>query len=656
MPAPVVSFDFETRSRADLKAVGPRRYADEAEVICMAYAIDDEDPVLWLPGDPFPSVFREAREFHAWNAGFERAIWARTCERLYGWDECPEPRLFVDTQARALLAGLPAALGLAALAVGLPADEQKDKRGRYMIQRLCKPKRDGSWNEDPALLREMFTYCLQDVKTERAIGRGLPPLPWREHRVWCLTESMNEGGLPMDVAAIRGAVGYCERALAALNAEASAAAGGDFATVTQLAKVHAWLASQGVELPDLRAETVDEALAGELPDPVRVVLAARRGAGLASVKKFAAAAARVCADGRVRDNLRYHGAGTGRWSGVGLQPQNLKRPDLSPDEAVRWLEHLATKDTVPGVAYSRGIVLLGDCVRGSIKAEPGHVLVASDYSQIELRALLWLAQDEKNLQEIRDGLDPYKTMAARIFEGFTYETVGKHERQAGKTAVLGCGYQAGARGMQKFATGYGFKWTTKEAQRIVDAYRTKHPAVVSFWYELQEAAHLAVRNPGATYRARRLFVRCKKNRRWLEIMLPSGRPLRYYQPRIEKVWTDFEGALDEPMQVDQLQFDGLDTYSRRWGTTSTYGGKLVENATQGLARDIMAAGMLRAEDAGLTPVLTVHDEVVCHEPAETEADAAAALETLNRCLLKLPAWAEGLPLAAEGWAGPRYRK
>lgn len=653
MHSGVISFDFETRSRADLKKVGPRRYADEAEVLCMAYAVGDADPVLWLPGDPFPEVFRTATEFHAWNAGFERAIWARTCERLYGWPECPPPRAFIDTQARALLAGLPAALGLAAQVLGLPQDQQKDKRGTYLINTLCKPKRNGAWNEDPKLLAELYAYCLQDVRTERAMTSGLPPLPWREHRIWCLTESMNENGIPMDPAAVAGAVGYCTRALAALNAEASLAAGGSFNTVTQLAAVHEWLASQGVELPNLQAATVDEALDGELPDPVRVVLTARRGAGLASVKKFAAAHGRMGADGRVRDNLRYHGAGTGRWSGVGLQPQNLKRPELSPEQADRWLYHLAAKGTIPGVSYARGIVLLGDCVRGAIRAEPGHVLVASDYSQIELRVLLWLAQDEKNLQEIRDGLDPYKTMGTRIFAGVAYEEIDKHQRQAGKTGVLGCGYQSGARGMQKFAVNYGFKWTRAEAQRIVDAYRSKHPLVVSFWYELQEAAHLAVRHPGETFRARRLFVRAKKNGRWLEIMLPSGRPIRYFRPRIARVLTDFGGMLDEKIEVDELQYEGTDTYTRRWGTTSTYGGKLVENATQGLARDIMAAGMLRAEDAGLTPVLTVHDEVVCHEPGW---DGGPKLDLLNRCLLALPAWAGGLPLAVEGWAGVRYRK
>lgn len=652
----IISLDFETRSRIDLKRTGPRRYADDASVLCMAYAVDNGDPVLWLPGDEFPREFTAASQFRAWNAGFERAIWERTCRRLYGWPACPAPRLWNDTQARALLAGLPAALGLTAAALGLPESMQKDKAGHAVMMKLCKPKRDGTWNEDPADLLKLYSYCLQDVVTERAIGVALPPIPWREHRVWCLTESMNEAGLPIDTEAVAGAVGYCERALAALNAEAADASGGLFSTVTQLAKVHEFLEFAGVALPDLRAETVDAALAGDLPDHVRIVLTARRGAGLASVKKFAAAAERVCSDGRVRDTLRYHGAGTGRWSGVGIQPQNLARPELSPAQADRWLGHLATKGTIPGVAYARGVVLLKDCVRGMFAAEPGHVFAASDYSQIELRVLLWLAMDETNLQEIRDGLDPYKTMAARIYTGVEYATVDKGQRQAGKTAVLGCGYQSGPVGMQKFATGYGMNLSDSEAQSIVDAYRGKHPAVVSFWYELQDAVFTAIAKRGETIRCRRLFVRVKKNGLWLEITLPSGRPLRYYRPRVQRVakkWPD--GSTSE---LDQITFDGLDTYSRRWGATHTYGGKLVENATQATARDIMAAGMLRAADAGLNPVLTVHDEVVCHvpTPAGDAAAEAAALDHLNACLLKLPAWAGGLPLAAEGWTGPRYRK
>ena len=658
MTAVIGQIDFETRSRVNLIKTGPRKYAEcpDAAVLCMAYAIDDDDPVLWLPGDPYPDVLREVTEWRAWNAGFERAIWSIVCEKLYDWPQCPVPHQWVDTQARALLAGLPAALALAAIALGLPDEHQKSARGKYLIQKLCKPQRNGTWCNDPDLLVEMYDYCIQDVVTERAIGKKLPPMPHREHRIWCLTETMNETGVPLDVDAVHGAVGYAGRAAAALNEEASKAAGRQFDTVNQLVKVVQWCEGRGVKLDNLQAGTVDDALAGELPDDVRLVLEARRAAGAASVKKFAAAALRVCDDNRLRDTLRYHGAAPGRWSSVGVQLQNLKRPALTAAEAARWLHHLATRQTIPGVAYARGLGHLGDCVRGMIKAEPGHVFVASDYSQIEYRVLLWLAQDDKHLQAIRDGRDPYKDMAAEIYDT-TYEAVAADERFAGKTAVLGCGYQSGPVGMIKFADGYGLVWSEDYAQHVVDAYRAEYPIVVSFWHEFNDAVQAAVARPGETFRVRRLFVRVLKNKKWLEVMLPSGRPLRYFLPTVENVEKKWPSG--DTSMLDQTFYYGLDTYTRKWGRTATYGGRLVENATQGLSRDILAGGMLRAARAGLDPIMTVHDEVVCHVPVYSGNAASYRehlLEELNRHLLKLPSWAQGLPLDAEGWTGDRYRK
>jgi len=645
-----VCFDFETRSTANLPKVGPRRYAEDGEVICMAYAVDAEVPELWVPGDPFPDVMAEATTLQAWNAGFERAVWEHACVRLYGWPECPPPLVFIDTQARAALAGLPLALGMCAQALGLDAEHQKDARGKYLINKLCKPGKDGRYNNDPKLLVEMYDYCVQDVVVERAISDGLPPLPYREHRIWSLTENMNNAGVPIDRAAAVGAVKYADRAAGQLNKRVEHLTGGDVERVSQVARLRGWLGKQGLHLDDLKAGTIDALLSssGLLTSDVRDVLQVRRSAGLASVKKFHAANARVCEDGRVKDTHRYHGAATGRWSGVGLQIQNLKRPGITPGEAEAILDRLATSGHLPGRKFEVGLACLSDCVRGLIKAEPGHALVASDYSQIELRVLLWLAGDEDNLQELRDGLDPYKTMATAIYTT-PYDRVGKDERQVAKSAVLGCGYGLGKVTFgETYAKGFGLDISPEESEFIVTAYRTKYDKVVSFWYELNDTVLEAIEYPGQTFMCRKLPVRVFKNLKWLEITLPSGRPLRYFRPHVER-------GVEKPWGlVNEIRYEGTDTYSRRWGITSTYGGKLVENVTQGLARDIMAAGMLRAEAAGLDPIMTVHDEVVCHP--SVEGDGVAELDRLNECLLKLPSWARGLPLDVEGWVGPRYRK
>ncbi len=702
-----ISIDFETRGRVNLKDTGVHRYAEDKDtnVICMAWAVDDEPVKLWLPpwlkpwfkenhgllvnqaevavgsgdaladnvampfnllllnaADPYkeffggkygglPEPFGDADEMHAWNVAFERGLWAGPLER-YGLPECPPIEMWQDPMVRAAQAGLPQALGLCATALGLSEDKKKHQRGRYLIQRLSKPKRNGEWDTRPELMAEFFGYCTQDVETERTIAAGLPPMPYREKLIWCLTNKINEEGVPVDVHAARGAVKYVDKATIKLNAQASKIAGGYFDTLTQRDKVLSWVWSRGVtEMGNLQKATVDSALAlGELPEDVHQVLSIRGAVSLASVKKFTAILTRLCQDRRVRDTLRYYGAATGRWSSVGLQVQNLKRPSITSDRVAELLYWLATKNTMPGYSYERGMDLLSECIRGAIQAEKDHVLVASDYSQIELRVLLWLAEDEENLQEIRDGLDPYKVMAALVFKN-TYDNVTKDERQAGKAAVLGCGYQLGARTFREYAAGYGVFFSEVEAEAVVASYRSKYFKVKSFWYELQQAVVAAIKNPGLVFRCRRVQVRVYKSKKWLEIILPSARPIRYFRPRIvmaPKPW-----APKDPEWIEQIQYEGTDTKTRRWGKTSTYGGKLVENITQGFSRDIMAAGMLRADKAGLNPIMTVHDEVVAHVHKEAFTDP---LEVLNECLLKVPTWARGVPLNVEGWVAERYKK
>lgn len=653
-----VCFDFETRSPVPIK-LGPVKYATEAEVLCMAYTVDDADPVLWLPGDEFPHELLDATTLQAWNAGFELAVWDRCCRRLYGWPELPSLMSVTDTQARALLAGLPRALGQCAVALGLPADQQKDTRGKALINKLCKPKKDGTYNEDPELLQELYDYCMQDVVTERAISRGLPPLPYRERRIWNLTTEINLHGIPVDEGAARGAVAYADRALEVFGKELDKITDGAVDAVSQVARLRGWLENElaltPAEMPpNLTRETLDRLLASdELTEAARRALELRRAGGLSSVKKFHAVADRAVQGPEgptLHDTLMYHGAGTGRWSGIGLQPQNLKRPDLEPGEVDRLLRQLASDGALRGRSFLDGMVLLSDCVRGIVKAHPGRVLVASDYSQIELRVLLWLAEDEKNLQELRDGLDPYKTMAVSIYDT-EYARVSKGERQVAKSAVLGCGYGLGAKTFTNtYAKGMGIDLTEQQGEFIVAAYRQKYNEVVQFWYALGDAVQGAIRKPGTEQVCRRIIARTVQNGRWLELVLPSGRPLRYYRPHIEP-------QVEKPWGfTDETRYYSVDSYTRRWGLTSTYGGKLVENVTQALARDIMAAGLLNCAKAGLNPIMTVHDEVVCHPRLERVEEAPLLLDKVNDCLLNVPQWARGIPLAVEGWYGERYRK
>lgn len=646
-----INLDFETRSRANLKATGVARYCEPHEdpsILCMSYSVDEGPIARWPIGGRLPEVFNEADEFHAWNASFEYVVWSLLGPRLYGWPEPPPPSKWVCTMARAALAGLPQALFYCGPAMGLGGAHIKDKRGAYLIQKLCKPTKDGSWCEDPDLLKELYTYCDRDVIAEMAIGYGLPPMPPHERKVWALTQRMNEHGVPVDIDAAAGAVRYVGRAVEALNKQAARIADGAFKTTGQLEKVKAWCATQGVDMPNLQKATVDAALAGDLPDAVRTVLTAKASAGLASVKKFKAVITRVCNDGTVKDSQRYHGAATGRFSSVGLQVHNIKRPTIPQERIEHLLRSLATFQTMHGLSYRDGLTRLSDTVRGVIRAKPGYVFVTSDYAQIELRLLLWLAQDETNLKELRAGLDPYKTMAVDIYT-CEYDEVTNEQRQVGKVAVLGCGYQLGAKTFTAYAAKFGVDLDLTQCEIIVAAYRAKYHKVQTFWYELQDACIEVIDEPGRTVRCRRLLVRTVQHGRFMEIILPSGRPLRYFQPKtalVEKPWG----------MVYEIQFQGVDTFTRRWGDTSTYGGKLVENVTQGLAADVMKDGMLRADRCGLNPIMTVHDEVVCYVPTDGPDSFTDPLATLNECLLKQKQWAAGLPLDVKGWTGNRYRK
>lgn len=343
----VLHRDYETRSRdVDLKVVGAHKYATGAgtEIICAAYAVDDHAVQSWIPGDPVPPEFKETARNPNWtvaahNDAFETAIELHILGPRFGWPTIPIER-HVCTMATALAAGLPAKLGAAADALELA--NRKDAAGEQLMHQMAKPRRPRKgedpagtyWHEDPERLERLRSYNKQDVEVERELHGSLPAPTSPEHALWVLSNKINDRGFHIDRLFAKSARKIAQAAAPEIDAELAAITDGTVTAINQIARLLAWLQQQGCAAKTLDKKAVEKLLAGDLPHPgVRRVLELRQGGAQAAVKKINALLARAGNDDRVRGAFKHHGAATGRWSGEGFQPQNLKRPAVEDVEA-----------------------------------------------------------------------------------------------------------------------------------------------------------------------------------------------------------------------------------------------------------------------------------------------------------------------------------
>lgn len=437
--------DFETRSTVDLRVSGAYRYAEDpqTEVIMACYAIDEGPVQTWLHTQPLPDDLRAALEDEncivvAHNAGFEKAMLTYILGPRHGWP-VPHPFRWDDTAARAARQALPRSLDGAASALGL--DVQKDAEGRSLMLRMCRPRSvapDGAitWWEDDARMTRLAQYCATDVEVERQLDKALRPLTDEERKVWLLTETMNDRGVSLDVPFATYAVSVAMKSQEKLNEELNQITDGVVPAATNVGKLRQWLLSKGFgilegEDESLNKKAVENLLkSGALPDEVKRALEIRLLAGKSSVKKFQAMLDRVSKDGRVRGNLMYHGASTGRWSGAGVQLQNLPRDTVKDFD---WSRKNLEAST------DKALSTLSRMVRGSITAAPGHRLMWADYAAVEARGVAWLAGQADLVELFANGGKVYEEMAGVIFDMNPAE-VGKDslERFLGKTVILGC--------------------------------------------------------------------------------------------------------------------------------------------------------------------------------------------------------------------------
>ena len=655
----VLHRDYETRSHAILKTVGTYKYATDpsTEVLCCAYAVDDEPVQLWTPGNPVPAQFIEAATNPAWvvcahGAHFEDAIEHHVLHPRFGWPVFPAEKQRC-TQAMALAVGLPARLSTAAKALEL--SNRKDAAGERLMHQTSKPRRAHKdedphqvyWFDDDDRLQRLYEYCRQDVEVERELYSRLPSLSASEQSLWELSSRINQRGFYIDRAFAEAARQIAQAAAPEIDAETAELTAGDVTSINQVARLTAWLQDHGCALESLDRKAIERQLTkrdDDLPPLIRRVLELRLGGAQAAVKKIDALLARAGDDGRIRGAFRYHGAGTGRWAGEGVQPQNLKRHVVDDLDAA--ISAVATGDYQHVRSlYPRPLSVVGDCSRAMICAAPGHVLIGADFSSIESRVLAWIAGEEWKLDAYRrfdathDPRDePYCETACRIFRvpsgSYTKDST---ERNVGKTCDLAFGYMGGINAWRKFEPD---RFTDEEVKNFNAEWRAAHPAMKRFWYNIDRAALTAVRERGRVIRCGPIAF--KSTGAFLLLKLPNGRKLSYPQPR---------AVGDEQRQhvvfVDNTAGQSCDCRNGQ----GAYGGLWTENVVSGIARDLLAEAMLRIEAAGHPIVLHVHDEIVAEVP-----EGFSTADDFTDLMTRKPAWALDLPIAAKAWTGKQYTK
>jgi DNA polymerase len=389
----------------------------------------------------------------------------------------------------------------------------------------------------------------------------------------------------------------------------------------------------------------------DIPGATRAVLSIRQEAAKSSTAKLHVMQRAMNRDGRIRGLLQYMGARqTGRWAGRLLQPHNFPKGHIKPDDLEAVVADVKQADAklnfdLIEVLHGPPLDVMASLLRGCIVAAPGHDFIVVDFSAIEARILAWLANERELLHLFSTGGDPYRAMAARVY-GVPRSEVTADQRFTGKTLVLSCGYQCGWENLRNRLEKENIYATPGEAREYIDTYRRSNQAIVNLWASMQDGAMEAIRNPGVVYRNPRIAFVVKNGFLWMK--LPSGRLLAYMRPSIETVTTIRDG---EPWTRQEINFIGVDHITYRWAALYTYGGKLTENAVQAIARDVLAAAMLRAEARGYKLVLHVHDELV----TEVRRDFGDVAE-LESIAAEVPPWLAGCPIKAEGWRGPRYRK
>lgn len=645
--------DIETFSSVDLPSHGVAKYSesDDFTILLFGYAFDDE-PVRVvdlasgeeMPCELMDALWDPAVEKRAHNAAFER-----TCIGQFFDTYCP-PEQWLDTMVLASSCGLPSSLEAVGSVLGLSEDQAKMKIGKQLIREFsipCKPTKKNGMRvrnlpeHDPdnwALYKE---YNKRDVETERTICDRL--IRWRpsrsEQKLWCLDQRINDLGIGVDVQLAENAIRIGDEYKSRLIEEAQEISG--LVNPASTSQVKTWLEEQeGVIVPTLNKKAIADVVAQLSTSEAKKFMDLRAEFSKSSTKKYDAIVRSACKDDHIHGCFQFAGAGrTGRWAGRLVQLQNLPQNHMPDLDLARQI--VADGDgELLGMLYPNVQGVLSELIRTALIPEPGERFIVADYSAIEARVLAWLCGEQWRLDVFENGGDIYCASASQMFKvPVEKHGINGHLRQKGKVAELALGYGGNIGALKAFGADK-MGMSDEDMAETVELWRKASPHVVSFWKDLERAAIRCVvkRLPTISTIG---HIRFDYEDGVLWMTLPSGRRIAYWGAEYAENNKGFKS----------LTYMGTDQKSRKWMRLETWGGKLVENLTQATARDCLKESMLGLSRAGYDLRAHVHDEVIITEPI-----GGRSVQDVCDIMGAPVVWAPGLPLRADGYETPYYKK
>lgn len=643
--------DIETYSSVSIRDCGMYRYSEDKdfEILLFAFSVDGGEVSIvdlasgeQIPIEVLDALYDDKVIKTSYNAQFEI-----TCISKHLGEAIPVTG-WVCTMVKAAMIGLP--FGLEKVADVMKLAVRKDKEGRQLIKYFCIPCKPTKVNgmrtrnlpeHDPVKWEAFKKYCIHDVLVEQLIVKKLEffePSAF-EKPMWALDLKINDRGILIDQQLINNAISLYDTYTDRISEEAISITG--ISNPKSVQQLKEWISTEiDEEVSNLKKDYIPELLKKVESDQVRRVLTIRQELSKTSVKKYAKMLMGVCADGRLRGLVQYYGANkTGRWAGRMVQVQNLPKNTI-PDEDLTLARELVKDGDLDMLEMAFGNVpaILSQLIRTAFVPSPGNKLLVSDFAAIEARVLAWLAGEKWRLDVFNTHGLIYEASGAAMFK-VPIEAVNKKStyRPKAKIAELALGYQGGKGALLKMGA-IAMGLTEEELPDIVALWRAANKNIVQYWYDINEAAIECV-DLGVP--VKHGYVTFSMNKNILHIILPSGRKLSYLRPQLR------------PNKFDHLAltYECMDQKTKKWGRVETYGGMIVENITQAIARDLLAAKMLTIDQANFNICMHVHDEVVLDESPNI-----SFLKVINDFMGAPISWAPGLPLQGDGFETLYYKK
>jgi DNA polymerase len=690
-----IHLDYETFCELDLKKVGLDVYSahPSCRILMAAYRINGGKLKQWFPRiDPEPpaelveALTNRRVKRWAFNAQFERVITKRVLglkTPRKGW-RCSQVLSYMHCFA--------GGLEEVGAAMGLPIDKQKSKNGKRLIKIFClpnkitknQPHRIRDWETDPGLWQEFCEYNRQDVISEEAILHRLNPkrypIPEFEWKMYELDQLINDRGIPIDMDFVDNIIRMSAERKKLLLARMAKLTG--CKNPNSVAQLSLWLRLMGYDASDLRADTVKKVLKRYekkelyLPKDCVKVLKLRQFASLTSVTKAKTAKLVVGEGNCIRYMLQFGGASrTLRWAGRKVQSQNMKRtPKLldaeRSDAKLSYVTDLIREGNMAGLelAVPEPMTALSGCMRSMFRCPEGEEFKTADLKSIESAVIAWLTQCKRLLKVFADNRDPYRDFGMEFYKK-AYDAITSEERNICKPPALGCGFRMGPgkeldngkkTGLIGYAENMGIDMEIEDAERAVGVFRKIYFEIERHWYKYEKA----IRRVMATGKPVKVGpVTFERNRPYLTILLPSGRRIYYFKPKIEKKrivtkrwkWVNGKRVRDSYIRLvfTHMGKDNTPTGRNIWRRIESHGGVIIENIVQAIARDVLCIGLMRAHKVGFRLVGHAHDEAIARGRI---GENRLTWQYLCDILKQAIDWASGLPLGAAGWGGAFYRK